>query len=670
MRGARVSVRRRSERGAVAIIAAVAMTALLITGGIVLDFGLARMDRTTNKSAADEAVAAGLQAANSGTGDVYSSSAVCGAYAFLKANRPALSGLPSDVCASVDPNATCTPEDTTHNYHATTTSGSGRFEVWIKMPYSVSDTTTGGPFADESLATSTSDPGEATQLGCDQLGVVIKEWTQPGLGKIVSSDEISTRVRSVARVKVGNGDPAPALLLLERTRCGVLQVGSAGSASRISVKGNSNSPGTIHSDSAASDSGCGNGSNSQLFQGKQADGIVAYGSTSGVSGLITSVATQNGKAADVVADSQSNVYATTATPGSGTGTPSAVTGRKAVTRKPVDKRYLNGVRDASRAANIVWNLSHSAPSGFTRYGCPNVPDMAAMATKTLSDSVYIDCPGSGITLNGTIGAGRIFFHGFIKGGVLRMPNATDVYVDDTTDSGGRDFASAITLGNGDAFCVRATTCLPGTPSAGPCSITATSDPAKKARLMIRRGSIDGTGLLRLCNTTAFLQGGDNGDGTTTNPGGCLPAAVGAAPTATPCLTSTATSPAGDGVLSTSGVVDWTAPNAYGDMTAAGLSMTQQQAQWDVGEDLALWTETYGTGPTYKLTGGADMHVAGVFMVPNAFPFNIAGGGSQDFTNAQFVVRAFSVGGGAIMTMKVDPNNVVGLPSLYDYRLVR
>jgi hypothetical protein len=106
------------------------------------------------------------------------------------------------------------------------------------------------------------------------------------------------------------------------------------------------------------------------------------------------------------------------------------------------------------------------------------------------------------------------------------------------------------------------------------------------------------------------------------------------------------------------------------MNAAGLSLTQQQTLWDGGEDLSLWTETYGTSSTYQMAGGGAMRVAGVFMVPDAFPFNITGGGAQDLTNAQYVVRSFSVAGGATLTMKVDPNNVVGLPSLYDYRLVR
>ena len=71
-----------------------------------------------------------------------------------------------------------------------------------------------------------------------------------------------------------------------------------------------------------------------------------------------------------------------------------------------------------------------------------------------------------------------------------------------------------------------------------------------------------------------------------------------------------------------------------------------------------------------MAGGGNLHVGGVFMTPNAAPFNVTGNGAQDLTNAQFIATSFAVDGGAILTMRVDPNNAVGLPSLYDFRLVR
>lgn len=661
--------RLRDERGAVAILVALMLTGLLVMGGIVLDIGFARLDKNTNKSAADQAVAAGLQAANAGTGDVYNASAVCAAYRFLINERSSLSGLPADGCASPSATATCTPGDSTTNvsYHDTVTSGVKRYEVWIKMPYSVTDTSTGGAFDNETYSSLVSDTGDPTQQGCDQIGVVIKEWTQPGLSRLASSSELVTRIRSVARVKVGNGDPAPALLILERTECGVLQVGSAGagSGSHIRVYGSATSPGTIHSDSTATDGSC-NNSNNQLIEGKQADGVVAYGATNGVSGLITSVASMNGRPADIVSDGLANVYATTGANETSPGTQTAVTGRKPVTRKPVDRRYLAGMRAVTQSAYPLWSLNHSTPgSPWTRFGCPTSGEMSTMSSMSPSTPVYIDCPG-GMSLDGTIAARKVYLHGWFKNGVVNLPNAQQVYVDDTNNSGGIDGTNAINLTGTNGFCVRATTCAPATPSAGQCSGNPTLDSTAKAQVVIRRGAVAGNGgLLRLCNTTVVMEGGDTGNGTAANPGGCLPLTNGTAPTPTPCQSS-----AGDSSVSTAGAVDWTAPNAYSDMNAQGLTTSQQQAMWDGGEDLALWTETYGSGTTYKMAGGGAMHVAGVFMVPNAFPFQISGGGSQDLTNAQYIVRSFSVAGGATLTMKVDPNNVVGLPSLYDFRMVR
>jgi hypothetical protein len=300
--------------------------------------------------------------------------------------------------------------------------------------------------------------------------------------------------------------------------------------------------------------------------------------------------------------------------------------------------------------------------------------MSSLATMTQSQSLYVDCPGSGITLSGSIGAGTIYFHGFIKGGSLSMPNAQKVYIDDTNDSGNADSSSAVNLNNNTSFCVRpsAGSCSTSNPAAGQCSNLPTGSATAQAQMIVRRGMINGGGtssLLRLCNTRVILEGGDIGAGTASSPGACLPLSNGTAPTSTPCPSSPGPS-TGDSQIATTGVLDWTAPNAYSDMKAAGLTSAQQQTLWDGGEDLALWDESYGSGSDYKMAGGGLMHVAGVFMVPNAYPFNITGGGVQDLSNAQYIIRGFAVAGGATLTMKVDPNNVVAMPALFDFRMVR
>ena len=277
------------ERGAVAIVVALSMVMLLVVAAMVLDFGVVRVDRQRAKSTADSAVMAGMRAADGKTGDVYSFRAVCAALSFLRVNDDRMSGLPAGVCATPDNTVKCNSAAPAANpavYDGTVTNAGTTYRVVIKSPYSLSD----GGFAEETYATSTGDPSLAS--GCDQVGVIISESRKPGLGSLATSGDLRFSVRSVGRATLGGSDDlAPALILLERTACSVLTVGSAGAGagSYIKVLGYAKTPGSIHVDSAATGSDCGSGSNKQLFQGKQADGIVAYGSKSptGTAGIIT-----------------------------------------------------------------------------------------------------------------------------------------------------------------------------------------------------------------------------------------------------------------------------------------------------------------------------------------------------------------------------------------------
>jgi Flp pilus assembly protein TadG len=671
--------RARDERGAVALLVAAGMTALLVVAAMVLDFGLVRLDRQKVRNGVDAAVMAGLRASDDGTGKIHTQRAVCAALDFLRTNDASMAGLPTGTLdcntAGADWLKTCNKADpfgsaSAVSYTGTTTSGNITTTVTVKMPYLLTD----GGYREETYTSVTGDVSELNN--CDQLAVLVTRSVKPGLGSLATSSDLTSRMRGVGRVLIDGGDLAPALLLLERETCGVLTVGSAGSGSRIKVFGSGAAPATIHADTAATGSGCGSGSNQQVFQGKQADGVVAYGATNGDSGQITSYATKTGVSDAVVTDGSGQVYGTTATVDGGSGTTSGVTSRDLVTRRVVDERYLPAVRLWSQAAYTEWTKSHGAPAGYTRFGCPSSADMTAMAAMNALSSVYIDCPQNpGITLDGTIGAGRIYFHGFIKNGKLSMPNATDVYVDNTDDGGARISSDAITLGNNNGFCIRATAC--DTLAVGTCATTGTTV-LSQARLTVRRGAITTTGgLLRLCNTAVLLQGGQLGNGTPTNPGGCVPRDTMAdspptqyeplPPTATPCVG--ASSSAGNGFLSLSGTTDWTAPNRYDDMSALHMSRGQQKAAWANLEDLALWTETYGTGPAFKMAGGGALHVGGSFAAFNAHPFTVTGSGAQDLTDAQFLTRSFAVDGGATLTMRAF-KDAVKIPELGPFLLVR
>lgn len=630
-----------------AALVALSVVALTVAAALVLDFGIIRMDRQLDKLAADDAVAAGLNAADSrDTGDVFNSRGVCAALDFLKANRPELAGLPPCTVNAAQKCSAATPA----SYSGTVAASGRTFQVWIAMPYRVGSTLGGGVFPEESLGTLAADTGDSTQAGCDQLAVVVQQTNKVGLARILSKDHLVTRVRSVGRVVSVPGQLPPALLLLARHRCSVLSVGSAGSPSQIRVMGAGSVPGTIHSDSDATGSDCGSGSNQQLFQGKQTDGIVAYGAA-GAPGTVSSVATMNGVPSSTVYDSTYNVHGTTATTSADAGTSSPVVGRKLVTRKIVDTRYANGVRAAIGSASPLWSLNPAAPGpGWTRVGC--TPTAAELSSAT--SGLYVDCPSnSGITLTGTVNARSVFLNGFLKGGALSMPNATAVYVNNTASSGYPLSTSAVSLsGTGDCLAVRSSSC-----SATPAAQCSSATSSGRAQLFVRQGTLgQNGGVLRLCNTTVYELGGQ----TTT---GCVPADnLGTnGPSSTPCAGSS-----GNGQLVVNGgVQDWTAPNQAGSL--APLTRAARQALWDSGEDLALWTESYGGSSSggYSLGGGGALRVTGIFITPNAAPFTLAGSSSQTLSNAQFVAASFVVKGGSTLTMTVDPDNTVPLPDNRD-----
>jgi Flp pilus assembly protein TadG len=647
----------RDERGTVAVIAAVAMLAVLLVTAIVVDVALARLNRQMNKSTADQAVMAGLQGLDAAATDIYTERGVCTALAYLKANEPALAGLSDGPCTPTMVASSAVTCDKTNpaaaltEYNGSIVSDGVTYKVLIKSPYLTSE----GGFSDEAYATLASDLSKMN--GCDQLGVVISQSRPSLFGDLATSGELSTTIRSVGRVAIGDGEQAPALILLERSKCNVLSVGSAGagSGSHIRVYGTATTPGSIHADTNASDTSgtCGTSSGKQVFQGKQENGLVAFGSTSGLPGRISSLAGNLGVAAAIVSDGLANVYGTTALNESGTGTKSAPDGRGLVTRKPIDDRYIAGVRSA---------IGTAQPTTFTRTITNCNPTAAQLDTLrnslattplTSADSVRFACTTGdrGLVMGDqtnplVIGAGTVVIDGWVKGGGLHMPNATRVYVNEKASSG-----TAISLSSGNAFCMRSTSCAAA--PVNQCSTTPSLGNSN-AKLFVRRGTLDQSNgsIMRLCNTTVYLLGGDA-------TAGCVPTTSGTAPTSTPCPGPGA----GDGQLKINGgATDWTAPNRY-DV----IPDPDQVAAWTAGEDLALWAESAGS---YSMAGGGSMQLVGVLMAPNATPFELTGGGSQSLANAQYIARTFSLAGGATLSMTVDPNSAVTVPELDPFTLVR
>lgn len=670
----RLSIKVRDDRGAVAVMVALLTVALVISAAIVVDFGLVRYDRQKSRSAADAAVAAGLQAGSKGTGDFYNSLGVCAAYEFLKANRRELGGLPAGICATPSGTQKCIPGNPANDvsYNATTTVGNKSFEVWIKAPYKTNDATTGGgAFPEESLARLTSDPGDNAKQGCDQLGIVIKESTTPGLGKLVHNAPLVTRVRSAGRVFTRAGSDAPAMLLLRRTGCTALQVGSTSfDNSTIRVYGaiapnGRTQPGTIHADTNGKDTS-GNPCTAP-FSGKAANGIIAYAAPLASNPLLPDPAKPGqitffaGVSGLTGVDSSDNVYSLNAVSGT-TGTKIPVGSRDLVTRKPVDDRYLSGVKSAMSNAKAVFS---SAPTGYNKTATCASNGTLTVPALTTADRLFVDCSNAkGPVLNAsgtptTIDAGTVFFNGTVTPtSAIRLPFAHHVYIKGSS-------SSALDVGNAGTFEMNSTGHLDAT---GTKCADAPSLTASKAALFVKSGAfgMSGSGLLRLCSTTVYMMSGQDD--------GCAPAPytdINSARTPGKWCPSNS---AGNGLLGTTGGnVDWTAPNKYDAMTTdAGDPITTQAGEWsdpNGQEDLALWDETWGAGSDYKFVGGGTFHIQGVFMVPNG-EIQLSGIATFDLKNAQFVASNLALASANTkLNMSVDPNAAVTIPK-FELGLVR
>ncbi len=681
------------EGGAVAVIVALTMTVLLVIAGMVLDFGLVRADRQADKSAADSATLAGLHGlALAGDAKPHPYVGICSAIRYLRSNNARFSGVTSaagtwkdGVGASVanaggctDPTLlgrVCVPGTTSSwlSYAWTGTYQGTALKVTIKSGYALSSAS---GWQEDSLPAATTFQDDSAQ-GCDQLAVMVTQNRKPGFGSLAQSNDLVSAIRSVGRVKLKPGDSAPAMLLLRRTGCPILETGSNSGGSHVYVYGALSSDGrsqggSIHADSSGAS--CSGGSNQNIFLGKASSGIVAFtgplASNPSVAdpskpGFITAVAGSVGASAAVISDGSNNVFSSGAIAPAGIGAASktAASGRGLITRKVVDDRYLAAVQSIVNASASRWSptltAGNAAAAGYSVVAnctpaAGSVPNVA---------KVFINCTANG-GFKGpyTFGANttEVVFNGSVNpSGLVSIPNATKVYIY------GAPGSNALDLGNGATFSVHSSGNLTGTPSL--CT-NATRTSTNKAIVVLKAGQMKQTGgMLQLCNTTLIQMGNVND--------ACLsqvPSQQASGPAATPCSGG-----AGDGQLSqTGGSVDWTAPNSLDITTDAnGNSLPTALAGWaDTGgpEDLAYWSESHGAqNPSYNMNGGSTLHVVGVFMIPNAEPFSIGGGAQQTLSNAQYIASSISLNGtGTEISMKVDPNAAITLPDFGLVGLVR
>jgi hypothetical protein len=654
--------RPRDERGAAAILMALSLTAVLIGAGLVLDFGIARYDREINKSTADAAALAGAGAVSPGDGLYHPWYGVCSALDYLQANDPQLgtligsykngagSGIAGSCTPTTIPNDTlCVPnQPNTWAWFAGTTPD-GKTTVEIRNGYSMPDSR----FADDTVLAN--DTGAAAMGGCDQLAVIVTESEQPGLGSLATSSDLVTRSRSVARLIPNTVGSAPiALLLLERHNCLALQAGS--SNTYIDVLGFGASPGYIHSDSIGDQTGSGSDCNSgnRVLYGKFAKHIIArHSETGGLTGVI-SVAALSGAPGAVAAnatDGSANVCSEQAN-----GTCASAIGRDVLGRRPIDSRYLTGVRAALNAANTATGSS-SGYAVWTPANCGNItvatpPTSGGPNALNLATNLFVNCPSGATFKSDTLiaNAVNVVFNGKVSvgpGNSLAIPKAQTVYVKGVSLGSGVDVGGALALGT-----YTNTTAS----NKGSAQICPSTQPARD-RLVIMTGALTGgaSANFHLCGTAVVM--GDGWAGASC-PVPTTPTPVSVEPVDNSCYGSVSV---GGG-----GFMEWTAPNTVG----AGATSTD----WGALEDLTLWTESSGTGsgiPVNSIGGGGQMYVAGVFFLPNANPFVISGGSFQaNGANAQFIVRRLSANGQGTLTMRPNPNDSIVIPPAPSSSLVR
>lgn len=686
-----------------AIIVALSALAFLVVAAMVVDFGLVRVDRQVDKSAADAATVAGLQGLNGGDAEPRPFVGVCTALRYMAANNERFSAMTStsgvwtngegdpaiDGCTDASAaSRLCTSSAVTPSSWARFT-WSGTHEgdpltVVIQSGYELSSSS---GFSEDSLTSAAADNDDGGS-GCNQLAVTVTQSRDPGLGSLATDSALTTSIRSVGRVARDTGGYAPAMLLLRRTGCPALEIGSGGSGAgsyihvegRVSTNGLSQ-PGTIHADTDGA--GCSGASGNWVFYGKSSVSSVPPGGIMALAaptvddpsvadpskpGSITSVAGTMGVAISTIRDAAANVCASTAL-ATCAGASTEPTGLGQVTRSPVDERYRSGglggvAAMVSAAQSSVFGLTppnnagQAAALGFNKFGTCTGPGEVTIggAAPVASDRVWIRCNRARSFAGGApVNAETVVFSGTLEpDSLMSLPNASEVYVFG-------DNSDALSVGGGSSQFAMNTT---GNLSGSVCD----SAPAtgRQAKLMVKNGGlrISTGGTLRLCNTTVVLMGGQSD--------GCIPGSDGTAPTLTPCGGTI-----GNGrITQTGGAVDWTAPNQRDVMTLAnGDPDPVYSPLWsdpDGPEDLALWSESAATSNSTTATMGGNgfFQVRGVFMVPNFDPLTLTGGGLMDLTNAQFISTRIELNGGTRVQMSVDPNAAVTLPKLLMVGLVR
>lgn len=665
---------RRGDEGVVLILTTVSITVIFAMLALVIDLGQLRTDRRVNKSVADMSARAGLGVLNLGPW-----SGVCRAEAYLKANSPAfstfdagsekwfqlgqpLSQLTTSPCLNTSsaPFVTlCTPGilGASNNTwgRLTATAGGGRFTIEIQSGYSMPD-----PRFSEDLV-ALADTGDPLDNGCDNLVVIIKERHTPEFTGVSGSDDQTTTIRSVGRISnLVSEEYSPALLLLERDGCNLLEV--TGSNSRVFAQPYLTYSGVIQLDSA-NRGGC--ASNQAVLNGASTSGGPAI--------VVCSARTFNPTPGCNLAlgdkPSRIGMYSLNFQPPGAHGTTpypttygdtAAIRGARSG-RDPLDRVYRQNVVALDAEANSVITGNAGRPPG-----CPAVVLNACTGngrtwvvlqqgdcnsynaffaldpTRRLAQNIWFNCD---LNVNNIAPLVLSALDSYVVvTGKLDVTSTISIVDPRTVFIGGTDTGNArgLTIGNGGNFNLN-------NPVAGVDCLLA--PPAvDTTRMVLGKGSLYMTsgGTAHLCHTFGYVASGY----------GKVPATDGTVPCSNPCNNYSGKVSVGSGAI-----VDWIAPNQIVNRRPT----TEEILTTNHFEDLGLWTEA---GGAQSMNGGGTGHMTGVYFLGNADAFTLTGGaGANVVLSAQFISRRMKVAGGATINLVLNPFDSVPV-IVYQMALVR
>ncbi len=654
----------RGQQGSALLITALLVLAALITAGLVVDLGQLRVDRRIDKGTADVAARAGVGRLAFGPW-----SGVCKARDFLLANGKAFSAFdagtetwsnvatppttygstPCTAVASAPDAVACGPNNPATWAKLQATALSGRFTIEIQAGYVLPDSR----FPSDATMGDTG----ATQMGsCDNLSVIITERQGTTFGKAAGSTSNLVTIRSVGRLNATETlDFVAALQLLEMHACNVLQTG--GATTRVVAQPYNAYPGTIQIDSAGDSGTC----PSPILNAQATSSgpsVLACSANSTTSGCRTGTGTRPSrvgiyavnfnKPTNIVSTAYPSTYGDTQAVGS------PRTGRKYT-----DLRYRANIAALDADAKSVLTGNSGKPPGCTvillnactgngvtwlvlqSTDCATLSAFFLVPGRTSAQNIWFNCDVN-VTSDLTLTANNAYI---VVTGQLAVNASFTISDPRKVYIGGKGTGSKVGLdlsGSTSSFIVDA---------GGASDCAGRTGAGHSNRLVVGTGSVKvaSGATVRLCQTTMFIASGYDK----------VPTSDGVFPCTSGCSTYNGTIS-----ISSGSTVDLSAPNEI----TGRLPSAAELANSNPFEDLGLWMEAGGN--TNSMAGGASTRLTGVFFLPNADAFNLAGGGSLPIDlSAQFVSTSLKVTGGATVNLVPNPEDSIPV-TIYTTLLVR